>query len=171
MFFRQCGNQLLVQQWSRDQAGPLHRRARHAQIQLAAHQAVELNGGDHLAQVEFDVGKLLARRTEQTGEHDMGGGGGESDDDRAEVAFGDPLDGLGGALGELEDASCIGEEGDACGGEGDRPGRAVDELYAEFALELLDLAAQRGLGHVEAFGGASEVQFFCDGDEAGQPGE
>ena len=141
------------------------------EIHLAAHQAFELNGGDHLAQVEFHVGKLLARGAEQTREHGMGGGRGESDDDRAEVPFGYPLDGLGGALGELQDAPCIGQEGDAGGGEGDRPGRAVDELDAEFALELLDLAAQRGLGHVEAFGRATEVQFFGDGDEAGQPGE
>ena len=101
----------------------------------------------------------------------MGGGRGESDDDRAEVAFGDPLDGLGGALGELKDASCVGEEGDPGGGERDRPRGAVDELYAELAFELLDLPAQRRLGHMEPLGRAAEVQFFGDGDEAGQPGE
>jgi hypothetical protein len=35
-------------------------------------------------------------------------------------------------------------------------------------LQLLDLAAERRLGHVEAFGGPAEVQFLGDGDEAGQ---
>ncbi len=171
MFFRQRGDQLLVQQRARDQTGPLHRRACHAQIQFAPHQTFELDSGDHLAQVDFHVGKLLARGTEQTREHDMGRRRGESDDDSAEVAFGDPLDGLGGALGELEDASRIGQEGDAGGGESDRAGGAVDELHAELAFELLDLAAQRRLGHVKAFGGTAEVQFLRDGDEAGQPGE
>ena len=101
----------------------------------------------------------------------MCGGRGEADDDGAEVAFGDALDGLGRTFSELEDASRVGEEGDAGGGERDRPGGAVDELHAELALELLDLPAQRRLGHVEAFGRAPEVQFFGDGDEAGQPGE
>ena len=101
----------------------------------------------------------------------MGGGRRESDDDGAEVAFGDSLHGLRGALGELEDTSRVGKKGDAGGGEGDRPRGAVDELHAELALELLDLPAQRRLGHVQALGGAPEVQLLGDGDETGQSGE
>ena len=50
----------------------------------------------------------------------------------------------------------------------DRVVRSI-ELDAEFGLELLDLPAQRRLRHVQALGGAAEVQFLGDGDEAGQP--
>jgi hypothetical protein len=41
-------------------------------------------------------------------------------------------------------------------GEGHAPGRAVDQGKAEFALEFLDLARERGLCDVRVGGGAGE---------------
>ena len=101
----------------------------------------------------------------------MRGRRGEADDDGAEIARGNALDRLRRALGQLQDAARVGQEGHPGRGQGDRPGGAVDELHAELALELLDLPAQRRLGHVQPLGGPPEVQFLGDGDEAGQPGE
>ena len=45
---------------------------------------------------------------------------------------------------------------------------AFEEFRADAPLQLLDLAAQRRLGHVQALRRAAEVEFFRDGDETGQ---
>ena len=96
---------------------------------------------------------------------------GEADDDRAEIPCGNALHGLRRALGQLQDAPRVGQERHPRGRQRHRPRGAVDELHAEFVLELLDLPAQRRLRHVQPLGGPPEVQFLRDGDEAGQPGE
>ena len=46
--------------------------------------------------------------------------------------------------------------------------RVLEELHAELGLQLLDLTTQRRLGHVQALGGASEMQLLGDGDETAQ---
>ena len=45
----------------------------------------------------------------------MGGGGREADDDGAEITRGNPFDGLRRALGQLQNAAGIGQEGDTAG--------------------------------------------------------
>jgi hypothetical protein len=91
-------------------------RPSHAEVDLAGHETFELDRSDHLAAVEFYIGKYLPRRAQQPRQHDVRGGRRVSDDDDAEVASGDPLHGLRCTLGELEDASRVGEKGDAGGG-------------------------------------------------------
>ena len=44
----------------------------------------------------------------------------------------------------------------------------IDQLDADLAFELTDLAAQRGLGHVQAFGGTPKMEFFGHHDEVTQ---
>ena len=171
MSLGQRGDQLLVQKRPRHQTGTLQRRASHPQIDLAGHQSFDLHCGDHLAQVELHVRQPVTGPLQQPWQHGVCGGRSEADDDGAEVACGDALDGLGGSLGQLQDAPCVGQERRARRGQRDRARGAVDQLHTELALELLDLPAQRWLRHVQALGGAAEVQLFGDGDEARQPGE
>ena len=45
-----------------------------------------------------------------------------------------------------------------------RPG-PIEQPHAELVLEARDLLAERGLGDVQALGGAAEVQFVREGDE------
>ena len=97
--------------------------------------------------------------------------GGEADDDGSEIAGGYPLDVQRRALGQLQDPPGIRQERHPGRGERDRPGGAVDELHAEFVLQLLDLPAQRRLGHVQTLGGPPEVQLLGYRNEAGQAGK
>ena len=41
----------------------------------------------------------------------------------------------------------------------------IDQLDADLAFELTDLAAQRGLGHVQALCRTTKVEFFGHDDE------
>ena len=69
-----------------------------------------------------------------------------------------------------------GLDGGARGREHRRPGlgqlhpraRAVEQPDAELALEPRDLLAERRLGHVQALGGAAEVQLVGERDERAQ---
>jgi len=45
---------------------------------------------------------------------------------------------------------------------------SLKQRPAQALLQELYLAAQRRLGHMQAGGGASEVQLFSNGDEASQ---
>jgi hypothetical protein len=49
--------------------------------------------------------------------------------------------------------------------EAHRARRALEERGVELCFERSDRPTQRRLGHAEAFGGATEMEFFGDGDE------
>ena len=53
-------------------------------------------------------------------------------------------------------------------GQGQRAGVTRKQLHAQFLFQLLDLAAERGLGNEQALGGAGEIALFSDGDEVAQ---
>ena len=95
----------------------------------------------------------------------------EADHNRAEIPCRNALHGLRCSLGQLKDAPRVRQERHPRGRQRHRSRRAVDELHAEFVLELLDLPTERRLCHMQTLGGPPEVQFLRDGDEAGQPGE
>ena len=57
------------------------------------------------------------------------------------------------------------EENLACGRERDVVPVAVEQARAEFVFQLVNLHAERGLGNVQAFGGAAEIQLRGGGDE------
>ena len=71
-------------------------------------------------------------------------------------------------FGVAQDVARLLEQRDAGGGERDAALGAVEQLDSELLLELAYLLAHRGLGHVEALGGAAEVQFLGHGDEVPQ---
>lgn len=87
-----------------------------------------------------------------------------------------------GALAALADAGDLGqvafgvaEQGGGAlaqhgsgGGEGDCARGAVEQPRAEQGFQALDLLGERGLGDVQAGGGAAEVQFVGDGQEIAQ---
>jgi hypothetical protein len=50
-------------------------------------------------------------------------------------------------------------------GGGDRPAGALEELDAKGILELADGLRQRRLSHVQARGGAPEMQLLVHGEE------
>ncbi len=55
--------------------------------------------------------------------------------------------------------------GFARGGQPDRTAAAIEQLLAEFALQVADLSAHRWLRDVHPLGGAGEVGFFGHRDE------
>ena len=71
-------------------------------------------------------------------------------------------------LGLVQDPAGLDEEGGAGHGEGDAAVGAVEQADAQLRLELADLLADGGLRHVEALGGAAEVQLLRDRDEVPQ---
>ena len=63
------------------------------------------------------------------------------------------------------------EEDLAGGGQRDVMAVTVEEGRAEFLFELLNLHAERGLGDVQAFGGAPEIKFFGGSSEISEVAE
>ena len=70
-----------------------------------------------------------------------------------------------GAVGLLQQGARLVVQRGSGGGEGDPSGGAVQQEGAEVGLQLLDGAAQRRLGHVQARRGAPEMAFFRDRHE------
>lgn len=65
----------------------------------------------------------------------------------------------------LEDALHVGAEHFAGGGQGDLPGRTGEQVHTQFHLQPADGLGERGLGHVQAFRGLSEMTRVGDGRE------
>ena len=96
------------------------------------------------------------------------GGADEADREPAGLARGDGLR-LTDPLVELgEDAPGADEEGRAGRRQRDAAIAALEQRQAERVLELADRLAERRLRHVQALGGAVEIQFLGDGDELAQ---
>src|SRR5215204_1978587 len=71
-------------------------------------------------------------------------------------------------VGLAEHPARLVEHGGAGGGQRDAPLSAVEQLHAELLLELAHLLAHRGLGDVEPFGRAAEMELLRDGYEVPQ---
>jgi hypothetical protein len=89
----------------------------------------------------------------------------------ASLSAGDGFEGLHGFIGALEDGPGFDEKNTPRFGEAEGLGFVFEECDAEFILEIADLAAKRGLGNVQAGGGARDVLFFGNGDEISQVAE
>jgi hypothetical protein len=68
-------------------------------------------------------------------------------------------------------AACLVEQGRTRRGQRNASLRPVEQADAELHLELANLLADGGLGDVQSFGRAVEVQFLRDGDEVAQMSE
>jgi hypothetical protein len=139
-----------------------------ADVEVAGEEGVDLVAGDHFGEGEFDGGHVLGDGADPGAEDGECGDGGEADAEGACGAAGGVAGGDGCGGGEVEDAAGFGEEGFACGGEEDGAGGSDEEFDVEGAFEFLYLAGEWGLGDAEAGGGAAEVAFFGDGDEAAE---
>src|SRR5690242_13149887 len=74
-------------------------------------------------------------------------------------------------LGLRQDHARLANEHLARPGELDLSLRALEQLHAQFALELTNLLAQGRLADVQAFGGPSEMQRVSDGDHVPEMAE
>ena len=70
------------------------------------------------------------------------------------------------ALGRRQRAARLGQQRAARRRQLDVAAVAAEELDAELALEAADLLGERRLRHLQARGGAAEVQLLGDGHEA-----
>ena len=95
-----------------------------------------------------------------------GGHRGEAEGDPSLETLCDPPRRFGRGVGDRQQPARLAEKRVARTREADRTVVAVEQGDADVALEFLDLAAQRRLGHLQPLGGATEVQFFGDGDKA-----
>ena len=89
--------------------------------------------------------------------------GGEVEASAVELA--ELLERAGGVVTEVEELDGVVAEDFAGVGEGAVAGRALEEDFAELALELGDGLRDGGLGAVQAGGGAGKAALFGDGEE------
>ena len=120
-------------------------------------------------QLQLHLRMALAEQSDRLGEQvRQGDGAGVAE---GQVA-GQPLRQLageaGGALQLVQQAACVRQEQAALGGEGHRPAGAVEQAKAQLFLQRGYLPGQGRLRHVQALGGAAEMQGFGNGCEAAQ---
>ena len=121
--------------------------------------------GGALFEMERDEREALAVIAEERSEERLGG---RADITEAQFAFftgGGADDAAADFIDLLEQAGGFAEEDGSGGGDADPMAGAFEERDAEGMFELLDGAAEGGLGDVEALGGAGEVEFLRDGLE------
>ena len=138
------------------------------QVQFSRFQGLDLFTGHHFLQVDVDVGKDRRDLLQQGPQDTEPAGRGETDSQKAGAARGDPAGGDRGAFGEGQQPPGFLQEGGSRRGQLDLPVVPFQQLGADGLLQLLDLPAQRRLGHVQAFRRAAEVKLFCHRDESGQ---
>ena len=68
----------------------------------------------------------------------------------------------------LKDQTGVFQQGPPSRAEADTPGKAIEQLEPDLALEVLDLAGQSGLGHTQPLGRASVVLLLSNRHEVAQ---
>jgi hypothetical protein len=139
-----------------------------ADVEGAGGEFGGLFGGGEFPQVEVSSWGAVAEGDEEGADGGGAEAGWDGGAEGAGLAAADAGDGGGEPVGGGEEVFGLGEDEAAGGGEGGAAAGAVEEPDAEFAFEALDALGEGGLGHVQAFGGASEVFFLGDGPEVPQ---
>ena len=121
-----------------------------------------------LMQGEMNLAMPFAKNTHHIGEGAIERGGDDADGEMAELSTPSHASQAHGFVGIGEGRAGAIEEHDAGFSEGDFSACPVEELYAQFAFELLNLLAERGLGDGKTLGGATEMQRLGDGGEIAQ---
>ena len=142
-----------------------------AEVEAAVFQFLDLAGGGQFREADFHVGVAAAEVAQDRGQPFVGKLRDEADGEAAGFAARGASGGAGGLVGGAQEAVGVFEEDLAGGGERDVVAVAVEEGRAEFFFELLDLHAERGLGDVQAFGGAAEAEFLGGSDEIAEVAE
>ncbi|MNY29844.1 hypothetical protein D3C86_1639110 [compost metagenome] len=142
--------------------------AHQANIDQPCLQVMHLGAGDAFAEHQFDVRQRLAGMHQQARDHAVGTHCGETQGQPARFAMSDASRRLAGRLGDLQDATGVFEKALARQGQPRLAVVALEQQHAEGMFQQLDLPAQGRLGHVQAGGGAAEMQLFGHGHEAAQ---
>lgn len=145
------------------------RRAQHADVECAVAQLFALLAGEQVGvHLEFDLGQPVLQRAGHLRQVRQGGGTGEADPGEPAAAVGDAPGSARARLDCLQDPLGLGQEEPAGRGDLHLPRRAAQQRDAELVLQLPDRVRKRGLGEVQAFGGAAEVAGLGDGGEVPQ---
>jgi len=137
-------------------------------IQPAGAERLDLFTGGEFENLDFEAGLEGLELAEGGGEQRGEDGGDAADDERLGGWLEEGLHGLNGLDAAPDEIAGVGEESFTRGSEAGAMAIALEEFHAEFILEILDLAADGGLGDAEAGGGAAEIEFFSDGDEVAE---
>jgi|GEM_PF-6901779 len=161
----------LAQQAFTDQSRLLQRLAHHRQVDPARAQCLQLLEGGGLQQVDGHAWPFPAHLGDGARQEVVYRAGNKADGQRAALAQCSQPGTLCGAVGLIEQRLGLDEEGTTGGGERHRTRAASEQRDAELVFQQLDLPAQRRLRHVQALGGATEIQFAGQGGKAAQLGE
>jgi hypothetical protein len=144
------------------------RAARDAGFERAVGHGAHDLGQRRDAGLDRDVGQALAERRQQPRRGLVPGAGAVADAHAAALARAERARCAPQLVGRPEQRGPALEQEPAGVGELDVVGRAPQQLDAELLLEQAHLAAERGLGDVQAFRGAREVPLAGDGEEVAQ---
>ena len=160
---RQSEYQRIVHDDARGHLGRYDVPSTQGDVRLALQQALHRRLGEVLAR-QFELNsRAFGTHGPRDPSHDpMRRHACEGDPDQADFALVRCADGCLGASQGFEDVASRAQQGLAARGQGHRPRVAVEQSGSQLAFELHDRPAQRRLRHVQAFGGAPEVQLLRD---------
>jgi hypothetical protein len=138
---------------------------RKSDVDLASHEGFDLSRRIELTQIEDDLWVAREKRREDLPKHPALGGGTEPDRQASDLAATRSARDRHRMVGIVEDMTGLFEEGAARLRESDEMARAMEEIDPELALQVLDLMGKGGLGDMELFRRATEVQLVGDRDE------
>ena len=152
-------------------AGARARRAHEADVEPPVLEPAQLLGRAQLAQAQRDLRRLGANGPQQLGDERVHRRAHEADGEPADLAALDAPRLARRVLDRGENVARALQERRPGGGQLDLALVAQQQRRAHLLLEPADLLAQRGLGHVQPFRRAAEVQLFRDGHEVAQMAE
>ncbi len=146
----------------------LDRRAHQPDVDHAGAERAQLLDGGALAQLDLDLGAAAAEALDDPGHDRQQRRADEVDPQQARLAGVDPPRGGHGDVELGQHRPGVAQERLAGRGQLDAAAGAGQQADAELLLQAGDLLAERGLGDVQAGGGAAEVKLLGDGDEVAQ---
>lgn len=155
---RQCDDKAVVPQPGDDEFGIGDRRSQQRDVDLTGCQRAHLRGHEHLAaEGEVDARQLDRQCARQGGQVTVGGRADTADGEVSDRTGSHPTGKVAGVVDPCEQFTCPVEVGAAGFGELDLARGAMQQLDTELGFELPNRLRERGLGHVQAGGGTSEV--------------
>ena len=134
-------------------------------VERAVAHADQRLAGQHLMQLELELGMALEGESEQFAHLQDGWVQNRADLDGAGGQAAKPLRGVSELLYCLDDALRVLKQAPARGGERHSRRGALEQRHAQVFFERLDLPRQRGLAQMQGLGGAREMAELGDGDE------
>src|SRR3954453_4276434 len=135
----------------------VHVEAAEADIDLALFQSAHLLHARELQHLDLKIRVGRVEATDHLGQRPVQDRADEADAEPALVDLAHPSRHHLQRLCAIQDGESVLVEEASSVGYPQRAASPLDERYAEFLLELLKLAAQRGLGHVQLLGGSGHA--------------